>query len=281
MIEFQINQILSVRLEGRNVKIYIQEKEFYVCSELIQNTKFNVEQFDSIDNLLEQKQDSNVNLVLYPEDEFWGVCSNLQAWYENDYNSELLPMNIAFPLLFELSQTGDDLAFKKFREEVSKRFSSGYSPVIDYLIEENYIFYIELNDFKSFIQNFTSELRLMIKAKLIEKFLKRTKKYRTQIILFLKSFLPVSEVESFLQDQIKIKLTRRNLDPIVIAAFIILLSIFTSGLFDSPYRFKPEFIITLSFLIGFIILAPISYYFQLIELKKLKKIYNEIFKSKY
>ena len=33
--------------------------------------------------------------------EFWGHCSNLQVWAENDYDTRLLEKTIAFPLLQE------------------------------------------------------------------------------------------------------------------------------------------------------------------------------------
>jgi len=39
------------------------------------------------------------------EEEFWGHCSNIQAWVENDYNPNLLRSNLSVPLLTKLAFT--------------------------------------------------------------------------------------------------------------------------------------------------------------------------------
>jgi len=79
-----------------------------------------------------------------PETEFWGHCSNIQAWYENSYATNLLHRNLAFPLLKALVNIGDPLAKKVFKEEIAVRFESGYPSVVLYLIKQGYLDY--LND---------------------------------------------------------------------------------------------------------------------------------------
>lgn len=66
-----------------------------------------------------------------PEEEFWGHCSNLQAWVENNYDTRLLHSNIAFPLLKKLTEAGDPNTNKVFKEEIARRFESGFMPVIE------------------------------------------------------------------------------------------------------------------------------------------------------
>ena len=83
-----------------------------------------------------------VNGIEYKRDkvaEFWGYCSNLQAWYENNYDSNLLHSYIAFPLLKALKEAGDPIAARVFKEEIMKRLFSGAPNVIDFLFEEEYI----------------------------------------------------------------------------------------------------------------------------------------------
>ena len=75
---------------------------------------------------------------LSPETRFWGHCSNLQAWSENNYDTRILHSNLAFPLLKKLTEAGDPVAHNVFKEEIAKKLNSGYPPVIDFLIEENY-----------------------------------------------------------------------------------------------------------------------------------------------
>lgn len=77
-----------------------------------------------------------------PEVEFWGHCSNLQIWTEYDYDARLLHSNLAFPLLRELTKFGDPQAKKVFKDEIFKRFSSGFFVTQQFLIENRYLDYL-------------------------------------------------------------------------------------------------------------------------------------------
>jgi hypothetical protein len=77
-----------------------------------------------------------------PEALFWAHCSNLQAWYENNYNSCLIHSNLAFPLLKELTKAGDLIARKIFKEEVAERFESENLSVIQFLLYNGYLDYL-------------------------------------------------------------------------------------------------------------------------------------------
>ncbi|MFX1529949.1 MAG: hypothetical protein ACFFBC_02440 [Promethearchaeota archaeon] len=81
-------------------------------------------------------------ILISPEVEFWGHCSNLQVWYENNYNSCLLHSNLAFPLLRKLTEVGDLLAKKVFKEEIAKRFENGTINTIRFLAYNNYLFFL-------------------------------------------------------------------------------------------------------------------------------------------
>jgi len=67
------------------------------------------------------------------------LLDNIQAWYENNYNTCLLHSNLAFPLLKALSKAGDKLALKVFKDEIAKRIHSCYPPVILFLIKNGYL----------------------------------------------------------------------------------------------------------------------------------------------
>jgi len=79
------------------------------------------------------------DLGITPELEFQGHCSNLEAWVENNYNSNLLHRNLAFPLLKRLVEEGDLKARRIYKDEIIKRFLSGFPPVLEYLILEGYM----------------------------------------------------------------------------------------------------------------------------------------------
>ncbi|MFW9949295.1 MAG: hypothetical protein ACFFKA_04115 [Candidatus Thorarchaeota archaeon] len=154
---FRINEFLSLRLENNQTRIYIKEEPFKQCSYLLLNipkdsTDF-IQKVDSIDEaeaLLDKFSAKHVNSNYYltPSMEFWGHCSNLQAWVENNYDTRILHRNLAFPLLKALVKLGDLNAKRVFKEEIMYRIMSGYPPVLKYLIENNYLDYFSIDELK-------------------------------------------------------------------------------------------------------------------------------------
>ncbi len=78
----------------------------------------------------------------------------MQVWAENEYNANLLHRNLAFPLLKELVVAGDPFAKKAIKKEIIKRFSSGYFSVINYLIEERYLDYLNSKELNELLKKF-------------------------------------------------------------------------------------------------------------------------------
>lgn len=149
--EFKVNKFLTLKFEGGETYIYVCGEVFLLCkSILIGIPKSNMESFEkveSIDELSEKIENYQDKITISPETEFWGHCSNLQVWYENNYDSRILHRDSAFPLLKRLTEVGDFVAKKIFREEIAKRLSSGFPAVVDYLIEEDYISYLSREEF--------------------------------------------------------------------------------------------------------------------------------------
>lgn len=53
----------------------------------------------------------------------------------------------------ELTQAGDIIAKKGFREEIVKRIIQGYRSIIIYLVVQNYLFYLSKNEIENMIQS--------------------------------------------------------------------------------------------------------------------------------
>ncbi len=147
-IEYKINEHLKLIFEDGKSKIFVNGVEFTQCKYLLIINPHLKEQQDQIDSIDEAKEllsnglERNIttsDLGITPEQEFWGHCSNLEAWYLHDYDTRLLHSNLSFPLLKKLAKSGDQLAKRVFKDEVLKRVESGYMPVIIFLIEEGYI----------------------------------------------------------------------------------------------------------------------------------------------
>ncbi len=147
--EYQVNDFITLKLEKGKTVIYVKDEKFLQCKYLlIKIPKDQIKDFDdfmSIDDVSENLNHSlerNINYnQLKPEIEFWGHCSNLQAWSENLYDTNLLHSNLAFPLLKKLTDVGDPRARRVFKDEIAERLTNLYSNVAQYLIQENYLEY--------------------------------------------------------------------------------------------------------------------------------------------
>lgn len=162
MFEFRVNEHLLLRLEDGKTVIYVNNERFRQCKFLLLNIDVDeirgLDKIQSIDmaseildKSLETSQEGSINPIeIPPEVEFWGHCSNLQVWVENQYDTRLLHSNLAFPLLKRLTETGDILAKVAFKEEIVKRFSSGERSVMQFLMIERYLDILDEEEFETF-----------------------------------------------------------------------------------------------------------------------------------
>ena len=168
--EFIINDYLTLKLIKNKTFIYVAGKKFRKCATLLLNIPVeeikSLNEIDSIDEASEKltrSLDNRKNLNISPETIFWGHCSNLHVWYENDYDTRLLHRNLAFSLLKKLTEVGDSRALKVFQEEIAKRIMSGNQTVMKYLIIENYLSYLSKINLKTLFSTILEELKSEIK----------------------------------------------------------------------------------------------------------------------
>ncbi len=164
MLEFVVNDYITLKLENSRTVIYVGNKRFNHCKYILLDIPTDVfegeilEDIDSIDEAAERLnhtlERSYIKDVKIPaETEFWGHCSNIQAWAENGYDTRLLHSNLAFPLLKRLTELKDPIAERNFKEEIAKRFIKGYLPVTTYLIKEGYLFYLSKEEFECILDS--------------------------------------------------------------------------------------------------------------------------------
>ncbi|MFX1259037.1 MAG: hypothetical protein ACFFAN_14355, partial [Promethearchaeota archaeon] len=89
MREFVINNYLKLKLERNRTNIYINNTLFNHCKYILLDIPIEqIEDFNEIDSIDEAAEKLNhslerlyqKNIKISPETEFWGHCSNLQAW---------------------------------------------------------------------------------------------------------------------------------------------------------------------------------------------------------
>jgi hypothetical protein len=167
MNQFRINDYLYLKLENGKTNIYINNKLFNQCKYLLLNIPVEEIPKTKIIKIIEEdseklhnsfKFQNDLNSIVSAETQFWAHCSNLQAWYENDYNSCLIHYNLAFPLLKKLTKVGDMVAKRVFKDEIARRFSTGNLNIIQFLLENNYLDYLNKEEieflFKETTNNF-------------------------------------------------------------------------------------------------------------------------------
>lgn len=163
-IEFKINEFITIKLvSGNQTVIYIKDEEFRNCKFLLivnpQDDEL-LNQIDSIDEageILSRQLETGTtpaDLGITAEQEFWGHCSNIQAWVESDYDTRLLHSNLSFPLLLRLSEVGDPRAKKVLKDEIAIRFLSGYLPVATYLLDNDYLNYLSDEERETLFEEF-------------------------------------------------------------------------------------------------------------------------------
>jgi len=164
--EYRVNKYLTLKLENERTIVYVNGKRFRNCKYLLLNFNEKINNqargINSIDEVAEMlNHDLHGNFTksskISPKEEFWGHCSNLQAWAENDYDSRLLHSNLSFPLLKRLTKVGDPQAKRVFKEEIVKRIESEYLNVVHYLIKEGYLVHLEKEELlylKNSLKNF-------------------------------------------------------------------------------------------------------------------------------
>lgn len=163
MTEFRVNEFLSLRLEGEETIIYVARARFIQCAFLLLNIRVDeMSTFDEIESIDEaaEKLDTSMEdetfaykFEIPPEVEFWGHCSNLQVWYEHNYDTRLIHSNLAFPLLRRLTEAGDPLAKKVFKEEIVKRYENGTDATREFLEIEGYLHHLSLDERMHLILN--------------------------------------------------------------------------------------------------------------------------------
>ena len=195
MNEFKVNDFLSLKLEGEKINIYVKERYFNLCKFLMLNAPVSeTENFDDVESIDEVadtlgwtfKGQEGIKYEIDPEIEFWGHCSNLQVWYEHNYDTSLLHSNLSFPLLRKLVEVGDPLAKRVFKKEIEIRFESGYPSVIDYIFEEELLDYLN-----------REEQKLLFEHSILRIFKARRKHSRTtrDIILDIIRYSASKEIE--------------------------------------------------------------------------------------
>jgi len=157
--EFKINDYLTLKLMDERTEVFVNNKQILICKGLKINLPLSevnkLDQFNSIDDLEQYINSHPVQdtINIPPKTEFWGHCSNLQAWAEHNYDTRLIHSNIAFPLLRKLFLAGDKIAKRVFKEEIAKRYNSHDPRVIQFLKENGYLYYLNNHEIESLNNN--------------------------------------------------------------------------------------------------------------------------------
>lgn len=177
--EFKINKYLTLKLEKqygqKMTNIYVSGTKFMQCKYLLldipENEAEKTWEIQNIDEAAEMYSRNNEfdKSIIDPKTEFFGHCSNLEAWAENDYNTDLLHRNLAFPLLKKLTEAGDPKARKVFKEEIARRIIKGDKKSREYLLKQRYLQYLSPEEIETIYKQVSSENHFQTIKNKIEK----------------------------------------------------------------------------------------------------------------
>ena len=92
-LSFKISDFVTLRLEEGRTILYIDGEEFIQCKGLFITKPHLYENITSVDDIADIESkiiQEEERIGISAEEEFWGHCSNLQAWYEFNYDTRLL-----------------------------------------------------------------------------------------------------------------------------------------------------------------------------------------------
>lgn len=143
---FVINDYLYVKRVEGNSFIYVNGKRIQQWPKVLLNIpkkkSFKPKSVRSIDDLVKRYKDNykvpRTRHKVSPREKFFVFCSNLQAWSEHDYDTNLLYSKLAFHLLKKLSEARDPKAKIKYKEEIYKRIMAGDKNTVRFLREGKY-----------------------------------------------------------------------------------------------------------------------------------------------
>lgn len=132
---FVLNEHLDVVLDGDGrTLILLDGEEYDMCKRLVLNIPLDdapaYKDVKSIDDAAQRHatlykgrgyEPGTQDVLITPEEEFQGHCSNLQAWVEHDYDTRLLHSNLSFNLLRGLAEAGDEKAARVLETEIVDR----------------------------------------------------------------------------------------------------------------------------------------------------------------
>ena len=135
------------RLKRNKTHIYINNQRFIICAHILIDIPVrNIPRYDeikSIDEAIDSfKSTEIIKYMISPEEEFMGHCSNIQAFFENGLNTDILHTNIAFPLLRKLVELRFEPARRVFKQEIVERYNNGTQNSRYFLSSGGYLNYL-------------------------------------------------------------------------------------------------------------------------------------------
>ncbi|GAI93677.1 unnamed protein product, partial [marine sediment metagenome] len=152
MNEFTVNNFLTLKLEQGETYIYVMGKFFSEYRHFYSDRyrkKCSIQSQDRSARIKERKRKKGTEKIktrIERETEFKRYCSDIQTWFEHDYDTRKLDSILAFLLLKKLFLVGDPLAKRVFRDEIVKGLESGDSRLIVFLFEDRFISNLDLEE---------------------------------------------------------------------------------------------------------------------------------------
>lgn len=165
--EYIVNKYITLKLENNVTNIYVGGKLFQQCKYILLNIPYSEskqisKEIESVDDMLpyldSKLESKSYNTTISPVEEFFGHCSNIEAWANNEeikykYDTRILHSNLSFPLLKRLSDLGEGFAKVKLQEEIIKRLQSKNESTVQMLLNKGYLKHLTDEQYIDFVED--------------------------------------------------------------------------------------------------------------------------------
>jgi len=144
---FEVNEYITLKLVRKFTDIYIKGERFrysfLLNLDLREDDFRRYDQANDLDGGRVNKSDFNQEKVKNtPEQEFSDHYSTMNEWVRNDYDTRLLQVDLAFPLLKKLIDAGNSKAKNVIKDEIIKQLKSGHPSTTHFLVNGKYLDYL-------------------------------------------------------------------------------------------------------------------------------------------
>ncbi len=221
IISKKVNDLITLKLVGNNINLFI--KGLLFIEDLVRLIDSDIFSIESL---------TNVEIFRY-------FYQRLKKWVDNKYNINLLQSELAFPILEELSNKGDTIARKTFKNEIIVKIRNNSLDDVSYLLQDPIYNNFTTRELKPILDEIGLDY-VLFKGKIYGIVLNNRLDLRNR---YIDNLAKIDRLDSL--TSLKELLLGRNQLSVIPDTFLNLCSLRSLDLFSNQFKVFPEIVIEL------------------------------------